>query len=138
MSISTAATVAASVPIPASGATFNPTPRQSEDKKTALNLFWGEDDARDSINYFVELKVQKRVVDDEWYLSVLTECRNGNLTDESYHFLLGLPTAHAGCWPFTDKSKCQSEKCKKLVDEWIDLRRAGAAWASLARMECQT
>ena len=78
-------------PIPASAALFiPPKATKSEQEDTALNLFWSENSS-ESLTDFWELEVQKRVVDDPWYSSVLTECRYGRLSDESYNFLLGLP-----------------------------------------------
>ena len=86
-------------PIPASSALFIP-PRdgKTEVERSALTLFWGVSDLN-SINFFRELREQKRVLDDPWYSSLLNECRDGRLSEEYYNFLLGLPTEHAGSWP---------------------------------------
>ena len=69
--------------------------KKTEHARRALDFLWGDGD--DSLNYFIELTVQKRI-DDSWYSAVMEECRFGRLSHESYHFLVGLPTEHAGSW----------------------------------------
>ena len=79
-------------PIPSSGAIcIPPAVKKTEQAKLALNMFWGDD--ADSINYFVELGEQMRLVDSEtWYGRLLQECREGDLSLSNYCFLMGLPT----------------------------------------------
>ena len=60
-----------------------------------LAIFW--EDGPDAISYFKELTIQVRV-EDAWYSAFLKECRNGQLSEEMYNFLMGFPTLHAGSW----------------------------------------
>jgi len=124
-------------PIPASSALFIP-PKvgKSEQERTALALFWGTNE-NDSINFFRELHEQKRVVNDPWYSSLLDECRYGCLSEESYNFLLGLPTQHAGSWPFFAEAHCSAETCQKLDTVWPQRVFEGASWETLQGMECK-
>ena len=123
-------------PIPSSSALFIP-PKlgKSIQEEAALSLFWVTDKTQ-GINFFRELTQQKRVVDDPWYSSVLEECRAGSLTDESYNFLLGFPTEHAGSWPFYEKAKCQTALCKRLHIVWQQKKKDGAFWEEMQQMEC--
>ena len=75
-------------PIPSSGAIcIPPGVKKTEQAKLALNMFWGDD--ADSINYFVELDEQMRLVDSEtWYGRLLQECREGDLSLSNYCFLI--------------------------------------------------
>ena len=57
--------------------------------RNALNIFWN--DGLDSIRSFWQLTELMRCTD-VWYNSFLTQCRGGDLTDEMYAFLHGLPT----------------------------------------------
>ena len=89
-------------PIPASSSLcIPPKAGNTSVEQAALTLFW-VDGASDSINFFRELTQQKRVLDDPWYSALLDECRFGRLSDEAY-ILLGLPTEHAGSWPFSNE-----------------------------------
>ena len=102
-------------PIPASAALCIPSADgKSQQERAALNLFWSTNPP-ESFNFFAELKVQKRVVGDLWYASFLKECRFGRLSDENYNFLLGLPTLHAGCWPFFKEYQCQTPPASKRL-----------------------
>ena len=123
-------------PIPASAALCIPSADgKSQQERAALNLFWSTNPA-ESFNFFAELKVQKRVVGDLWYASFLEECRFGRLSDENYNFLLGLPTLHAGCWPFFKEYQCQTPRCQQLHDEWRELMMRGASWSTCQELEC--
>ena len=83
-------------PIPESAALFKPPlEKKSERARKVLNMFWKSD--ADSVNYLQELTEQKRI-DDPWYNDLLFECRDGGLQQESYCFLMGLPTQHPGSW----------------------------------------
>ena len=73
-----------------------PIHKKTEAAKQALDLMWA--DGEDSLNFFIELTIQKRI-DDPWYASVMEECRYGQISEESYNFLVGLPTEHTGSWP---------------------------------------
>ena len=46
-----------------------------------MDMFWKYN--QDSINYLEELTEQKRI-DDDWYNSILFECRDGDLKYENY------------------------------------------------------
>ncbi len=83
-------------PIPASAAVSTPRKeKKTEQAKRALKLFWGDD--ADAVNHFIELDEQQRLEKSEvWYGQVLSECRFGGLADESFNFLMGLPTEHDG------------------------------------------
>ena len=131
-------------PIPSSAALFIPPPERSiqkssncdtwliQEKKsefahTGLDFIWGEN-IDTSINYFQELKVQKRQQEDLWYASVLNECREGRLSDESYNFLHGFPTANCGSWISTDVVSCGLSKCANLRKTWTSLALQGVDW----------
>ena len=139
-------------PIPASAALFLPPPQRTihksqdsskwiiQEKKSeiahaGLDFMWG-DDIDTSINYFQELKVQKRQVEDTWYASVLEECREGSLSDESYNFLHGFPTLHCGSWLSSGVTLCGRESCANLVDVWTCLALQDSNWADMQKMEC--
>ena len=134
-------------PIPSSAALFIPPPERSiqkssncdawliQEKKsefahTGLDFIWGEN-IDISINYFQELKVQKRQQEDLWYASVLNECREGRLSDESYNFLHGFPTANCGSWISTDVVSCGNLKCANLTKTWSSLALQGVDWLEM-------
>ena len=124
-------------PIPASAALCIPSADgKSQQERAALNLFWSTNPA-EAFNFLAELKVQKRVVGDLWYASFLEECRFGRLSDENYNFLLGLPTLHAGCWPFFKEYQCETPRCRQLLqNEWRELMMRGASWSTCQALEC--
>ena len=77
-------------PIPEPAALFNPpVTDKGERARKVSNMFWKP--GPDSINYLQELTIQKRI-DDPWYNDAMHECRNGELQQENYCFLMGLPT----------------------------------------------
>ncbi|CAK0869630.1 unnamed protein product [Prorocentrum cordatum] len=123
-------------PIPASAAVFLP-PKdgKTSQEKAALELFWSSD-PRVGLTHFWELVIQKRVTADPWYNSVLQEAREGRMSEESYHFLMGMPTAHAGCWPFAAGCTCQEGRCKTLDAVWADMKLRGATWQAMRELEC--
>ena len=126
-------------PIPSSSALFLPPATKANcgpNAKEMLDMFWG--DGVNTINYFVELKQQMRL-EDTWYSAYLDECRLGDLSDENYNFLCGLPTEHCGSWLSTDsEAKCGSKACANLPRTWKEMRAAGKLWASdMQPMECE-
>ena len=124
-------------PIPASGALFIPSKQgKTQHERNALNLFWHDNPAQ-AFNVFWELQVQKRAPDDLWYVSVLNECRRGLLSDESYNFLLGLPTLHAGSWPYFKEAGCKNLRCQSIHEELIEKIRVGRSWVDCVAMECE-
>ena len=94
-------------PIPASASiTIPPDEKKSALALKATSTFWGED--ADALNYFLELTIQRRI-EDSWYAAVMDECRYGRLSEESYNFLTGLPTMHAGSWNVDGALACGAE-----------------------------
>jgi len=124
-------------PIPDSAALFKPPPEKCTARaKLALNIFWGAGSG--SINFLAELTEQKRVEDD-WYNSLLMSCRDGKLDDESYQFLMGLPTRHCGSWRSDTQpphAACGSRSCAALPLVWAHMSKQGAQWSDMVSMEC--
>ena len=118
-------------PIPSSDSlALPPAAKKSELAKQVLGLFWSEDS--NAINFFKELQVQKRF-DDPWYGALLNECRYGNLSDESYNFLHGLPTEHAGSWQQDGTLTCGNAQCEKLPEQWRAKFAEGVLWEDLKK-----
>ena len=46
----------------------------------------------------LDFQVNQRSGSDTWFADLLTSCREGNMNDEDYRFLHGLPTLHCGSW----------------------------------------
>ena len=93
-------------PIPSSAALFLP-PMPGEKTQAALsvlNMFLGND--ADSMNFFIELTQQMRI-DEDWYNILLSQCRRGDLSEEMYNFLMGLPTEHCGSWMPPEDTVCK-------------------------------
>ena len=125
-------------PIPDSSALFKPPDaKSSATAKVALELFWGDGD--DALNYLAELTIQKRV-EDPWYSDFLSQCRDGKLDDEHYHFLMGMPTRNPGSWRQAGTSpghvECKKKTCQNLGDVWSDMAKAGATWETMGSLEC--
>ena len=103
------------------------------------SMFWTRE--MDSINRFLELTVERRCKD-PWLSHVLQGARHGNLDDESYCFLHGLPTRHTGSWdPRLAKTMCGSERCAILPTLWEAELYAGklgnANWRRRRSQECE-
>ena len=96
-------------------------------------MLWNSE--ADSLNYFVELTIQKRI-EDPWYSTIMEECRYGKLSDESYHSLLGLPTEHTGSWNSDGTLTCGSDICASLPATWRSLAAADVQWSTMQMMEC--
>ena len=109
---------------------FNPPgERTNSGAKVALELFWGN--GPDSLNFLAELTVQKRVLD-PWYNNMLRQCREGTLESETYCFLLGLPTRHAGSWQDSEGAlMCGQHACSQLPNLWHELRKDGNTWEEM-------
>ena len=102
-------------PIPSSASlAIPPIHKKTEGAKQALDLMWA--DGEDSLNVFMELTVQKRI-DDPWYAGVMEECRYGQLSEESYNFLVGLPTEHTGSWRADGTVECGNAECAALPEK---------------------
>ena len=79
-------------PIPSSASlAIPPIHKKTEAAKHALDLLWG--DGEDSLNFFKELTIQKRI-EDSWYAELMEECRYGRLSEESYNFLVEQALLH--------------------------------------------
>jgi hypothetical protein len=116
-------------PIPASAALFIPPAAKSRtDTKSVLDIFWNK--GPDSLNFFKELTTQKRTTD-AWYRHFLQQCRIGQLEDEEYNFIMGLPTRHKGAFhqPPHEQSinddpfllECYTKTCDQLEAKWKEL-----------------
>ena len=103
-------------PIPSSASlAIPPLHKKSEAAKQALDLMWA--DGEDSLNFFIELTVQKRI-DGPWYASMVEECRYGQFSEGSYNFLVGLRTAHTGSWRADGTVQCGKAECAGLPVKW--------------------
>ena len=94
---------------------------------------WG--DGEDSLNFFKELTIQKRI-DDPWYADVMEECRYGRLSEESYNFFVGLPTEHTGSWRGDGTVQCGREECAALPEKWKRMADQEVNWPAMQVMEC--
>ena len=95
----------------------------------------GHEHRADSLNFFMELTIQKRI-EDEWYADVMEECRYGALTQESYNFLVGRPTEHTGSWRADGTLECESVSCAALLGKWKRMAESGESWPDMQAMEC--
>ena len=81
-----------------------------------LRMFWTK--SEDSLNWFHELTKEVRCKD-PWLSWALKGARHGSADHETYCFMHGLPTRHAGSWmPTTDSVMCGNAACKKLPEQW--------------------
>ena len=126
-------------PLPPGGTIFVPpfvasnAGAKQERARTIKDLFWGTEE--DSLNFFIELVETKRY-DDTWYASLLDECRAGALSEESYSFLHGLPTANPGSWqPSTGQPDCGTPHCATLAHKWVG--QPFNLWEKQVRQECK-
>ena len=121
-------------PMPSSASLALPSQaKKTEHAKQALDVLWG--DGIDSLNFFVELTVHKRIAD-PWYAEIMEECRYGGLSEESYNFLAGLPTQHAGSWRADGALDCKSASCAALPETWRIMAEDGESWPEMQAMEC--
>ena len=133
-------------PIPASTALFIPPSAKSTiTANEMLNMFWGK--SVDALNFYKELEIQQRTAD-PWYRCFLTECRAGNLSDEMYNYLMGLPTRHCGSWIPGDVSdddndanlpRCGDSRCQRLPKVWASYIQKGCSWEEILQEqpECE-
>ena len=98
-----------------------PIHKKTEGSNHALGLMWA--DGEDSLNFFIELTIQKRI-DYPWYATVMEECRYGQLSEESYKFPVGLLIEHTGSWRADGTVQCGAERCASF-------RRHGSAWLTV-------
>ena len=59
-----------------------------------------------------------------------------------YHYILGLPTEHAGSWTGAvggvGAVACGSAACSDLPHRWAIMTHAGATWGYMQALACQT
>ena len=94
---------------------------------------WG--DGEDSLNFYKELTIQKRI-DDPWYAEIVEECRYGRLSEESYNFLVGLPTEHTGSWRADGTVECGKPECAALPQKWRLMAEQELDWEAMQELEC--
>ena len=80
---------------------------------------------------------------DPWYNSLLMQCRNGDLSNEAYAFLHGLPTQHCGSWwkECMDDGSVKVHTCRNGCDLsaiWHEMAKKGSGWAAMQALECET
>ena len=66
----------------------------------------------------------------------MEECRYGQLSYESYHFLIGLPTEDTGSWNTDGTLACESDVCASLAASWKHMAAAVAQWSAMQNMQC--
>lgn len=107
-----------------------------ERKTEAAKRRWPWSDGKDFFNVFMELTIQKRILG-PWCASVVNGCRNGNLSQESYNYLVGLATEHSVSWQPDGTLRCQSERCADLPEQWTGMAVAGPNGTSTRAMAGQ-
>ena len=119
-------------PVRAIGLYSNPFASDMEfAEQRAMDYVWKH--TVDGINKVCELAVVHRQKD-PWLASVLQEHRNGAETWETYCFVHGLPTKHAGSWlPSTDATICGQAGCMALAQLWAQLQ----PWQTRRSQECE-
>ena len=81
-----------------------------------LATFWTK--GVDSLTGLYELTQEQRCKD-KWLSNVLKAARHGTMDHETYCFMHGLPTRHAGSWmPDTNYVLCKNPTCHQLAQEW--------------------
>ena len=66
----------------------------------------------------------------------MEECRYGQFSEESYNFLVGLPTEHAGSWRADGTVQCGTEWCAALPEKWKSMADHDLNWPAMQEMEC--
>jgi len=84
-----------------------------------MRFFWAQDALRGFTHKPFEFAVCKRIKD-AWYSSVVDECRDGNLQEDTFNFLHGYPTTSCGSFLKTEASICE---CQQLLDAALDAHR---------------
>ena len=119
-------------PVKALGLYSNPfTTNMEFVEQRTMNYVWRHTD--DSTNGLCELTITHRQKD-PWLAHVLREHREGAETWETYCFVHGLPTKHAGSWlPQSEILQCGHASCEELAKKrWQE----GTPWHSRGAMEC--
>ena len=92
----------------------------------ALQL-WNEDCCRVSCRV-MDFTINQRSGGDMWYSDLLASCREGNMTEDDYRFLHGLPTVQCGSWlSRQNTSQCGNEMCQAFGTNTAKLRRESAS-----------
>ena len=68
---------------------------ESHQARKIMKFFWGQDKLNGFTHKPFEFAVCK-IIKDEWYSSVIDECRAGALSDDTYNFLHGYPVLGCG------------------------------------------
>ena len=119
-------------PVKALGLYSNPfTTNMEFVEQRTMNYVWRHTD--DSTNGLCELTITHRQKD-PWLAHVLREHREGAETWETYCFVHGLPTKHAGSWlPQSEILQCGHASCEELAKKrWQE----GTPWHSRGATEC--
>jgi hypothetical protein len=113
-----------------------------------LNMFWDKD-SQYSVQRWPEsnkrvlcLEQNKRSGADAWFSELLTNCREGDMTEDQYNFLHGLPTKVCGSWLSRDqRSMCGNGECDRFYDNASSIlsdysRPWQVRWEEAKQMEC--
>ncbi len=104
-------------------------------EQRGMRYFWERNE--DSFQRVFELKKPHRQKD-RWFFHVLQQHRYGREDWETYCFVHGLPTLHAGSWlPELAAPTCAEELCHELAQEtWPRMQAQQKTWAARATLEC--
>ena len=73
---------------------------------------WSEACGPSAEGRVMDLQVNHRSGGDAWFSDLLDSCCEGNMDDEDWRFLHGLPTYHCGSWlPRRKKALCEQPGC---------------------------
>ena len=105
--------------------------------QTLLQFFWNRNN--ENMNALFELTKQHRC-QDPWLSAVLAQGRHGNMTQEVWSFLHGLPTLRPGSWnPSTNSCSCRNAKCQTLTRLWeqeVQKEKRSGNWHQRQSSEC--
>ena len=92
---------------------------------------WSEVPGKSTSRVF-SFDVNQRSGGDVWFADLLIACREGNMHDEDYRFLHGLPTIRCGSWlSKIDRSSCGDPYCATFQNRTKKLRsKSKADWFS--------
>ena len=82
--------------------------------------------------------VNQRSGGDVWFADLLTSCREGNMSDDDYRFLHGLPTLHCGSWlSRNNTSSCGVSYCAAFQETTKKVRSKSIAdWYVEMQVSC--
>ena len=82
----------------------------------------------ENISRVLNFEVNQRSGGDVWFADLLTSCREGNMNDDDYRFLHGLPTLHCGSWlSRRNHSSCVESYCAAFQERTKKLRSKSIA-----------